>query len=48
MTYPELCPICSCPIQLLAEGNKGETKGTIHDAMEAHYRVVHPQDEVTA
>lgn len=41
MTYPQLCPECSCPIQLLADGKSGETKGTIHDAMEAHYAVVH-------
>lgn len=44
MTYPELCPECKCPIQLLSAGKNGETTGTIHDAMEAHYLVVHKDE----
>jgi len=47
MTYPELCPLCRCPIQLLADGNQGKTRGTIHDAMARHYEVVHPDHEET-
>ena len=45
MPYPEMCPICGCPIQLLASGSNGETQGTIHDAMARHYAVVHPFDD---
>lgn len=38
---PFLCPDCSCPLQLLADGYTGETRGTIEDALEAHRRTVH-------
>lgn len=41
-TYPAFCNICGCPIQLLADGNSGKTKGTIEDALQAHASVVHP------
>lgn len=48
-TYPALCPLCSCPIQLLFDVEKGKPKGTIKDALEAHRRVVHPNEpEVSA
>jgi hypothetical protein len=43
-TYPALCPVCSCPIQLLAAGNDGETEGTIEDALARHASVVHPEN----
>jgi hypothetical protein len=39
MTYPELCPLCSCPIQLLCVD--GEPAGTIEDAMDAHILCCH-------
>lgn len=42
MSKPTLCPVCSCPIQLLADGYDGKTKGTILDAIRRHAEVVHP------
>lgn len=42
--FPYLCPLCSCPIQLLADGRQGGTRGTIEDAMEAHRLVVHKDE----
>lgn len=43
--YPFLCPDCSCPLQLLADGYDGSTQGTIEDALEAHRAVCHrPED----
>lgn len=48
MTYPALCPLCSCPIQLLADGYQGKTRGTIEDAMEAHNAVVHKNEDLEA
>lgn len=42
---PYLCPICSCPLQLLADGYQGETRGTMQDALDAHCRIVHPNEE---
>jgi hypothetical protein len=50
MTYPELCPICSCPIQLLCSKEDGRTPiGDIQDALDAHCAVVHPgESDVTA
>lgn len=42
--YPKLCPVCSCPIQLLAADNQGNTVGTIEDALHRHSEVVHPEN----
>lgn len=41
--YPYLCVFFGCPLQLLADGNYGLTKGSIEDAIEAHCRVCHPE-----
>lgn len=41
--YPALCSVCGCPIQLLASGVQGQTKGTIVDALNRHADVVHPE-----
>lgn len=42
--YPALCPVCGCPIQLLAADNQGHTVGTIEDALRRHSEVVHPEN----
>lgn len=48
MTYPQLCPICSCPIQLLCASDGNGPVGTIEDAMEAHRERIHPDHEEPA
>lgn len=42
MSRPYLCPICSCPLQLLMADSQGNTKGTMQDALDRHSEVVHP------
>ena len=37
------CPECGCPIQKLADGHWGQTKGTLEDALAKHYEIVHPE-----